>query len=177
MLAADLEFNGKLGKVGFDLDQTIEKITPIIIDWNVNKTYSQREANCQQFVDEICNVLDIPIKFEGPLGEYLHALRERGECELEFPISADMRVEMQIKDKKKKFLTHKELDEFVLECLNKNPLFEQNYPAEWMLLKSFDRAFWLRHFKLRTDEKFMPCDADCPFKDPEVTASFKPEWF
>lgn len=108
MLAADLEFSGKLGKVGFDLETTIEKITPVIIDWNVNKTYSQRDANCQQFVDELCKVLDIPIKFDGPLGEYLHALREKGECELEFPVSADMRVEMQIRDKKKRFNSHKE---------------------------------------------------------------------
>jgi hypothetical protein len=109
MLAADLEFSGKLGKVAFDLHETIEKITPVIIDWNVNKTYSQREANCQQFIDELCHVLDIPIRFEGPLGEYLHAIRERGECELEFPVSAEMRVAMEIRDKKKKFNTHKEV--------------------------------------------------------------------
>ncbi|KAL0476247.1 hypothetical protein AKO1_004217 [Acrasis kona] len=179
MLAADLEFSGKLGKVGFDLDQTIEKITPIIIDWNVNKTYSQREANCQQFVDEICNVLDIPIKFEGPLGEYLNAIRERGECDLEFPISTEMREQLEIRDKKRRFETHQELDEFVCMLIDKDPQFENNFPAEWMLLKSFDRAFWLRHFKVKTDDKFTPgCDAgECPFKDPEVTASFKPEWF
>jgi len=179
MLAADLEFSGKLGKIGFDLDDVIAKITPVIIDWNVNKAYSQRDANCQQFVDELCNVLDIPIKFEGPLGQYLHDLRERGECELEFPISADMRVEMQIRDKKKKFESHRELDEFVLECLQKDPQFENNYAAEWMLLKSFDRAFWLRHFKVKTDEKYIGgCHlGECPFKDPEQTTSFKPEWF
>ena len=41
-----------------------------------------------------------------------------------------------------KFSTHKELDQFVNSLIQKDPRFELNYPMEWILLKSFDRAFW-----------------------------------
>lgn len=172
MLAADLDFGG----IGFEINETIEKISSVIIDWNVNKVYNQSSANCQQFVDDICKALGIKLNFEGPLGEYLNNLRTRGECELDFPITPEMRVNLSIKESKKRFQNHQDLDDFVKELLTKEPMFQENYPMEWMLLKSFDRAFWLRHFKHATDPNFQP-DPDCPFKDPTMTASFKKEWF
>jgi hypothetical protein len=172
MLAADLDFGG----LGFELNDTIEKISQVIIDWNVNKVYNQQNANCQQFVDELCKSLGVPIHFEGPLGEYLNNLRRRGECEIDFPVTPDMRVNLDIREAKKRFHTHQELDDFVKMLIEKEPMFQENYPMEWMLLKSFDRAFWLRHFKHQEDSKFTP-DPDCPFHDPTQTASFKREWF
>jgi hypothetical protein len=172
MLAADLDFGG----IGFEINETIEKISNVIIDWNVNKVYNQSSANCQQFVDDICKALGIKLNFEGPLGEYLNNLRTKGECELDFPITPEMRVNLSIKESKKRFQTHHDLDEFVKELITKEPMFQDNYPMEWMLLKSFDRAFWLRHFKHADDPNFLP-DSDCPFKDPTMTASFKKEWF
>lgn len=172
MLAADLDFGG----AGFEINDTIDKISKVIIDWNLNKTYNQQSANCQQFVDDLCKALGVPINFEGPLGEYLNNLRSRGECELDFPITPDMRVNLDIKEAKKRFHTHQELDDFVKFLIGKEPMFMENYPMEWMLLKSFDRAFWLRHFKHPDDPKFLP-DPHCPLGDPTVTTSFRREWF
>jgi len=172
MLAADLDFGG----IEFEINDTIEKVAQVIIDWNTNRTYNQKSANCQQFVDDLCKSLGVPLNFEGPLGEYLNNLRSKGQCELDFPITNEMRVNLEIKESKKRFNTHQELDDFVKELIAKEPLFQENYPMEWMLLKSFDRAFWLRHFKHGEDAKFTP-DPECPFKDPTITASFKKEWF
>jgi hypothetical protein len=47
---------------------------------------------------------------------------------------------------------------------------------EGIMLKSFDRAFWLRSNKLKSDEMFKPLmgkdgKIDCPFKDPVMTNS------
>ncbi len=176
MLAADLEFGGSLGQVGFDLDDTVQKISEVIIKWNTSKQYDQRNANCQQFVDDCCEALKINMKFDGPLGEYLNNLREKGECDISFPIPDDMREALKIEAKKKSFASHLELDEFVHELQQKDLEFENNYPLEWGLLKSFDRAFWLRHFKHSDDAKYTP-HSNCPFKDPTQTASFKKEWF
>lgn len=172
MLAADLDFGG----IEFEINETVEKVSQVIIDWNTNRTYNQKSANCQQFVDELCTALNIPLNFEGPLGEYLNNLRSKGQCELDFPITNEMRVNLEIKESKVRFSTHQELDDFVKDLIVKEPMFKENYPMEWMLLKSFDRAFWLRHFKHSEDAKYMP-DPDCPFKDPTVTASLKKEWF
>lgn len=45
MLAADLDFQTPNNK--FDLNKTIQLISEVIIDWNVNKEYTQRKNNCQ----------------------------------------------------------------------------------------------------------------------------------
>jgi hypothetical protein len=177
MLACDLEFGGKLGKVGFDLDDTIQKVSDVIIDWNVNRAYDQRTANCQQIVDEVCKALGIDLNFQGPLGEYLNRLRESGQCDLSYTLDDDVRQSYNIKDKVKQFHTHRDLDEFIYYLLEQNPEFEDKHPMEWGLLKSFDRAFWLRHFKNPEDKKFQQHEKECPFKDPTITASIKKDWW
>ena len=48
-----------------------------------------------------------------------------------------------------KFETHKELDEFVQRIIDNFPNFMKDYhDTDAALLKSFDRAFWLKHYKL-----------------------------
>lgn len=147
MLAADLEMGGPLGSIGFDLDETIDTISDVIIKWNTQFQYDQRKGNCQQFVDDMCNALGINLNFDGPLGEYLQLLRERGECELAFPISDDMREQLEIQEKKKHFNTHEELDEFVKMLVDKDPQFEENYAQDWLLLKvsTSTAQYWLAH--------------------------------
>jgi len=173
MLAADLDF----GNIKYSLDDTIKKISKVIIDWNVNKTYSQTKYNCQQFIDELCAELGIKLDFKGPLGTYLSNLREKGRCQIAFPVSDDMRESLKIRDELVKFQTHQEIDQFVNDILGRDPQFQDSFPQDWLLLKSFDRAFWLRHFKHPNDKKYTPHSKKCPFKDPTQTASFKKEWF
>lgn len=50
----------------------------------------------------------------------------------------------EIKEKTKQFSTHEELDKFVWSLLDKDPKFFQTNKEAWSLLKSFDRAFWLK---------------------------------
>jgi hypothetical protein len=175
MLAADLDFQTPNNK--FDLNKTIQLISEVIIDWNVNKEYTQRKNNCQDFIDEMCEKLGINLNsmFKGPLGEYLKSLRKDGQCDISFPLSADLRQELGIKETSKKFATHEELDVFVNQIVVDKPTFEEDFKEHWLLLKSFDRAFWLRSFKHKEDPKFSP--HDCPFKDPTITTSFKTDWF
>jgi len=175
MLAADLDYNTNVNS--FDLTTTIQKISETIIDWNVKREYTQRKNNCQDFIDELCAKLGIDIHsmFKGPLGEYLTRLRTNGQCEIAFPLSEDLRSSLGIKESSKTFATHKELDDFVNQIVTDMPTFEEDYKEHWLLLKSFDRAFWLRSFKFKEDPKFT--DHLCPFKDPTITTSFKTEWF
>jgi hypothetical protein len=174
MIAADLEFNKKK----YDLNDTIEKISNVIIEWNVKKEYSQQNANCQQFIDELCKVLKINLdSLGGPLGFYLNKLREKGSCELFYPISDDLREKLKIKEKSKTFGTHEEIDKFMDYLMKEIPDFEDSFEPDYLLLKSFDRAFWLRNFKNPEDQTYQASPLCCPFKDPTVTTSFKKEWF
>lgn len=49
-----------------------------------------------------------------------------------------------IQEKTVQFSTHKQLDKFVSRLLGKDPRFFETHKEAWSLLKSFDRAFWLR---------------------------------
>lgn len=116
------------------------------------------DYNCQTFIDELCKALNITLKFSGALGSYINALRQYGSCDLTY--------------KNIDFKTHKELDEFVCKELKKNPKFITT--DDWTLLKSFDRAFWLRYFKDKNNQT-APCN--CPFGNPTESQSLYQNMF
>jgi len=64
--------------------------------------------------------------------------------------------------------------------------FELKFKNEWVLLKSFDRAFWMRYYKFPNDSKWSSAKTkvtdedgdveytmDCPFGDPEESYSIR----
>ena len=67
-----------------------------------------------------------------------------------------------------------------MDLLKKDSEFQSHARPEWQMLKSFDRAFWMRHLKFGTpkDEKavveakkYRPLHdeegrLECPFNDP-----------
>lgn len=70
--------------------------------------------------------------------------------------------------------------------MKQDPEFDQNYKSAWAMLKSFDRALWLRHYKFAQDTKWIPLkvktqddDGDtcvelgCPFGDPQESYSIR----
>jgi len=63
----------------------------------------------------------------------------------------------KIKEKSKKFNSHEELDTFIHYLQKSDMEFELKYKNEWVLLKSFDRAFWMRYYKFPNDAKWCPC--------------------
>jgi hypothetical protein len=103
-------------------------------------------------------------------------------------------LELSFETKDKKFLSkfklkskhhfdsHKELDLFVNDLLAIDSQFKLNHPGEFELLKSFDRAFWLRHYNdtklkqhkphyVQSEEDEDEFELDCPFGDPQETYS------
>lgn len=78
-----------------------------------------------------------------------------------------------------------ELDQFVRDLMDIDPLFDTKYPYDYKLLKSFDRAFWLRHTSKPQDPRWEPLREEvqgfdgvelhlkCPFGDPNETWSFR----
>eukprot|EP01080_Neovahlkampfia_damariscottae_P001200 gene1200-10714_t len=166
-----------------DSDKVIEKLSEVVARWNVNHSYDKSKNNCQVFVDDLLLALDIDphIKFKGQLGEFVKKLRTKGECNIEYDIPDDIREKCSFKEKKKTFSSHRELDQFVNEILEDFPDFFVSRKSDAALLKSFDRAFWLRYFRDKNNAKYVP-DKDydqpdelqiqCPWDDPVKTRSF-----
>lgn len=172
--------------------EVIDNLADFIVEWNTTMEYAERpkdhkvQGNCQDFVDALLKKLGISTKFDGCVGEFMSKLRVQGKSDLEFVMDAKFREKFARKEKSVIFKTHLELDTFVLDLMKIEPAFgKTSYKKEYILLKSFDRAFWLRYFKFPGNETFgyykiqeEVCDSDdhrkdcgCPFSDPEKTSS------
>jgi hypothetical protein len=88
-------------------------------------------------------------------------------------LTPEMKQRLHINQKKLKFNTHTELDDFVRELNEKWPEFQftEDGMLVMELLKVFDRALWLRYFKAISKSKHVDVYKPhiCPFGDPRRT--------
>ncbi|KAG2392335.1 hypothetical protein C9374_012587 [Naegleria lovaniensis] len=139
------------------------KLSELICDWNRTRQYDNKTANCQHFCTEAIEKLGLSDAFEkiagqGPLKEYLTRLKTTGACDMSYRISQDVKETIlqsdNAPDELKEFLntsgnaltfhSHKILDQFVHILQEEDPLYFDREPFDYVLLKAYDRAFWLR---------------------------------
>jgi hypothetical protein len=197
LLTSDIGYTIQTKK---QLREVYDKISDVIIEWNTQYMYTKQSqknpkesklGNCQDFVDAILARLDINLKFPSSLEEYIQKMRINGSGDLIFECSNNELIQKALIRKRTKFDTHDQLDKFVLHLLQSCGFvrldeFANKYPGETALLKSFDRAFWLRHLRdtdrlkktssWKMDSKYIPSrnelgDHCCPFDDPRKTCS------
>ncbi len=163
---------------GIEVHKAADIIADKVIEWNTKYEYSQNHKNCQHFVDEVCEALGIELNFGGALQNYIKQCRTFGTCEIKYIIPDEVRTALDLKDKEIEFKTHAQLDDFVRSVAGKLPDFFPANPDDWMLLKSFDRAFWLRVFRFPTKVEYAPHEChhetystSCPFGHPRATNS------
>jgi hypothetical protein len=142
----------------------IDILADFIQEWNTKMIYKERpkntkkEGNCQDFVFHLMEKLGIGTTnvFQGALGRFLKTVRQQGNSEMEFipdeTFCDKFPKIMKTYERSIIFKTHEELDVFVNALLEVQVDFEVNHKSEWLLLKSFDRAFWLREYKFRDDQ-------------------------
>lgn len=161
-----------------NIGNVVDKLADVIIEWNLNKEYvnvhnsnNHKSGNCQDFVEEVLHRLGIEPKFEGLLGQYLSEMRRHGKCEMVVKLDDKFKEKFKRNETDVYFETHKELDQFVNSLIDIDPEFNEHHKNEWILLKSFDRAFWLRHYKDMSNTIYQS-DTHCPFEDPKNTLSY-----
>ncbi|KAL9643326.1 hypothetical protein ABK040_014781 [Willaertia magna] len=168
--------------------KTIDKIASICAHWNAHKMYDNKTCNCQHFVMSVLDYLgirnDLEKNLRGPLRVYMDRLKNDGVCDMRYhldPTIKELILNSDCSDQLKKmvsgksivFTTHKLLDEFVLTVQKHKPLyFDSTGKLEYMLLKSFDRAFWLRaqSSKEQSNPNVLPMmdeygESLCPFNN------------
>ncbi|KAL9652261.1 hypothetical protein ABK040_011921 [Willaertia magna] len=152
-----------------EVNEVIDSIAQLCTVWNGYKIYENDTCNCQHFVIDLLEYLGLGSNFEEllqrytPLREYMTKLKQKGVCDMLYYVddklakmikdstNASHALKELVKHKKVKFTTHKILDEFVIFIEQYLPLYMQQHPQEYELLKSFDRAFWLRSQSSQTD--------------------------
>lgn len=132
-----------------------KKLAKVITKWNVYYKYTQVKSpdpncgNCQDFVIDILKALgkDVNHLHSGVVGSYLEEMKQKGQCDMVFKMTESFRKEFKIEETQLKFDSHKKLDAFVQYLKKRQSHVNLTYYEEWKLLKSFDRAFWLRDFR------------------------------
>jgi hypothetical protein len=165
------------------LEETVDKVAEVIVKWNIGKLYrdsggdKKLYGNCQNFNDDLLHALGIKLEFTGPLKNYMDNLRTKGKCDMEFTLEPNFREFFGMNFKSITFKTHLQLDQFVEKLLAVDASFQTNYKSEWVLLKNFDRVYWLKHQKYNDHNEFCPHHSEdgktvlCPFGDPDTTMS------
>jgi hypothetical protein len=184
LITADLDTEALVKK---SFDEIADIISELVCRWNTEMTYcnfgskkkkeEENLRNCQDFVEELMNSLGLKLKDEGALNKFLKKMKKSGKCELIFKPNKEYKEAFKLRLKEYKFDTHHELDIFVNKLIERNEIaFHIDFKDCKSLLKSFDRAFWLRHLKNPKDDRFKPRSigpkAACPFDDPRETKSF-----
>jgi len=170
-----------------EVANAIDNISQVCSYWNGNKTYDNTECNCQHFVTTILEQLELRNEFEknlrGPVLEYMNRLKNQGVCDMRYTLDRDiiqLILESECNDEIKelvqrfpsiKFTNHALLDQLVSVILENYPHFPEDRKYEYMMLKAFDRAFWLQRqsAKKENDESVMPWTLSgkcmCPFSE------------
>jgi hypothetical protein len=138
------------------IDEILFKMAQTITYWNNNKIYGMFEANCQIFVEDLLRSVGITPNFTGSLSNFIENVRKKGKCSPIYYVNEYIASCLGIKPGEKKFKAHEELDLFVIEWNGKVPRDYLNSPegiSDFMLLKAFDRAFWLKYIKQQSSNE------------------------
>jgi hypothetical protein len=129
-----------------------DKLADFIVQTNISYEYAnmrtESKINCQDFVDLFFNYHNITPQFCKPVVRYLATLRSKGKSKMKFQYDEAFKEHFKLSGNKKVFESHHEIDEFVLNLDSLDPDFRENWPEEYQLLKSFDRAMWMRSFAI-----------------------------
>lgn len=161
--------------------EVVDKLAKLIVEWNIEREYCafrltgkyENEGNCQDFVEAVMKTLNVSFNPQGPLKHFIEEMRQKGTCDLMYKPSNEVREQMKLEQESYYFESHEELDEFAQKLEAKNFLFKQDFPFDWDLLKSFDRAFWVRNLKEPDNPHYTPSSnvpdgrhEACPFGNP-----------
>lgn len=178
-------------KINQSTELVCDMLSQIIVEWNLNMKYKVfsitgktiNEGNCQDFCNDILSRMGILPKWkpDSALAKFLKKMQQEGNCEQVYEPSQELSAKLQLLPSYT-FDSHAELDQFVhslnKQCTPHGIIFKMDFDNDYALLKSFDRAFWLKHFAGNAQAK--PCqDAEgfcaCPFQDPRKTQTLLPQ--
>ncbi|KAG2388929.1 hypothetical protein C9374_014329 [Naegleria lovaniensis] len=153
------------------VNQKLTALANVCTEWNATKMYDSKQCNCQHFTEAVIDALGMSIEYEQNIDvktqKYLNKMKRYGAGQRVYKMGTDVKAlllkepkdEATLDDEtcqfihlmrkkiestsKFSFKTHKELDELVKFAIMVHPLFTSS--PDYLFLKGFDRAFWLKH--------------------------------
>ncbi|KAL9648942.1 hypothetical protein ABK040_008322 [Willaertia magna] len=117
------------------VNEKIGELANFCCKWNGTVKYDQKTNNCQDFVTTVLKEVfnfDLMSHLNTNARDFIENLIQWGRCDMKFKMNNGKTIE---------FKTHSELDQFCYNLENKDISLSAQ---DRMLLKAFDRAFWLR---------------------------------
>ncbi|KAF0978831.1 hypothetical protein FDP41_001901 [Naegleria fowleri] len=152
-----------------EINEVINKITRVCCTWNATQYYDVKTANCQHFTQTVLKAIGIDLKNSTEISplvkDYFFKLKKYGICSMTYSIPKPIKPSFNFDEIT--FKTHQELDQFWLTVNAKHHAWvntEEGKNHE-NLLKSYDRAFWLR----RQSSKDMCNEVNEPLRDNDET--------
>lgn len=153
VFSADVEGLGSIK----NLDEILDKLSETIVDWNIKKGFKkvsdnkEKCGNSQDFVECILEAIGLKITLPEYFSKFLNKIKEKGQSKLEFNPSNEFSKKFGLKEPSIVFSSHSQLDFFVSKLYEIDSNFDWNWKGEYQFLKSFDRAFWMKHLNIKVE--------------------------
>ncbi|KAF0979621.1 hypothetical protein FDP41_001289 [Naegleria fowleri] len=130
-----------------DIHHCLDVIAKECCRWNGSVMYENRKANCQHFTQAVLEKIgiDFESKLKGAAKNYIERLKKYGVCDMTIDLTDKLKPLFK-NVQSVTFKTHAELDMFYNTIKDALPSYfdVDEGKSDEILLKSFDRAFWLR---------------------------------
>ncbi|KAG2377420.1 hypothetical protein C9374_009331 [Naegleria lovaniensis] len=152
-----------------EINEVINKITRVCCTWNATQYYDVKTANCQHFTQTLLKAIGIDLKNSTEISplvkDYFFKLKKYGICSMTYTIPKPIKSSFNFDEIT--FKTHQELDQFWLTVNAKHHAWVNTDEGKdhENLLKSYDRAFWLR----RQSSKDMYNEVNEPLRENDET--------
>ena len=108
-------------------------------------------GNSQDFVESLLESINVKLTLPISIKNFLEEIKKNGSTKLNFQYSPQFKQKFDLKGTSMTFNTHLELDQFMVSIYNQDPEAMFNFKSEFQFLKSFDRAFWMKHYHIQSE--------------------------
>lgn len=142
--------------IGYVRDLNLTSLAKFVCSWNIEKKYRisktyKENGNSQDFIDEALQTLGIVVKNEY-MNQLFTEIRTHGSTNIKIKFDDEFREKFKISSSEPiVFKDHAQLDQFVNDLFNIEPLFMKRYQDIYDLLKLYDRLFWTRYSDAKND--------------------------
>jgi hypothetical protein len=167
-----------------DVPKAIENLGELMEHFNSTQYYNNINNNCQHFTYKCLDALGIKTEFTGVMKEYVESVAKNGSCkreivlpqQLQDALGEDLLQRIGCKGGTLKFESHSQFDQACKDIMTAtgSDFYEASLTRDdlrelRLLLKAFDRAFWLNDYKQGKHQNEQELNKDCPFHNPAST--------